>query len=249
MAEKTKIEGWLNEEDSFSGTTLDEPKSYEKKVVAWIDILGIREKIKNEKDNSAQDIITIMHTLRSFVVQACDQYEQEEKMHSLQIADGVMIASTLDRVNELCEAIATIQWRIFTELKMLSRGAVTIGNVSIADEGTIIIGPAYVEAYALESENAYFARTVVSDAFIDEAKDELRFDYIVEDSDKTKFIDYVGFAQQKEGKTADQMREMLVEKGCLEFVEEKYSDVKLKVAIRQKYGWTIALLEKHKVVR
>lgn len=244
MAEKSMIENWLNEGDS-SGVIIEEPKAYTKKAVAWIDILGIREMIKDETHNTAEDVITTMHTLYSFVKQACGHYEEQMQMNFLQIADGFMIAASLDCINELCEAIATIQWRVFTELQKLARGAITIGNVSVADEGTIIIGPAYVDAYALESENAYFARTVVSNDFVVESKDYLRFGFIAEDSDKIKYIDYVGYALQKEGKTPEQMKRALVENGCIDFVEEGFR--KPKVSIKQKYGWTIALLQRHNI--
>ena len=245
MAEK-KIESWLDEGDTTSEILVEEPKIYEKKVVAWLDILGIRAMIKKEEENSAQDIITLMRTLRSFVVQECGRYEEEHQMDSLQIADGFMIASTIDRINELCEAIATIQWRILTELNMLARGAITIGNVSVADEGTIIIGPAYVDAYALESENAYFARTVVSSEFISNSKDLLDFEFIVEDADKTNYIDYVGFAQKKEGKTAEELSRLLENNGCIDFLQNGFHND--NVSIRQKYGWTIALLQKHNAI-
>jgi hypothetical protein len=244
MAEKTMIENWLNEGDT-SGAITEEPKAYKKKAVAWIDILGVREMIKDEKKYSAEDVITMMHTLRSFVNQACGHYEEKREMDFRQIADGIIIAASMDYINELCEAIATIQWRVFTELNKLTRGAITIGNVSIEDEGDIIIGPAYIDVYALESENAYFARTVISNDFVVESKADLQFEFIAEDSDKIKYIDYVGYALQKEGKTSEQMRRTLEENGCIKYVEEGFTNE--KVSIKQKYGWTIALLQRHNI--
>ena len=173
MSSDSKVLQWLAEEDSIPAKEPhEEPprKSYDKKIVAWLDMLGIRAKIKDEKTNDAESIINIMSQMASYVSSSCDKYMAEGIMTYLQIADGFMLVADLNYADQVCSIIADIQWKILINLKMLSRGAITAGNVSVANNGTLIIGPAYVEAYAMESESAIYARTIISDAFLLETK-------------------------------------------------------------------------------
>lgn len=61
MSNDNKILDWLNEEDLPTPQEEKEieRKSYEVKIVGWIDILGIRAKIKNEKRYDAEAIATM----------------------------------------------------------------------------------------------------------------------------------------------------------------------------------------------
>ena len=158
----SKVLQWLAEGESLpTKEPHEEPprKSYDKKIVAWLDLLGIRAKIKDEKTNDAESIINIMSQMASYVSSSCDKYMAEGVMSYLQIADGFMLVSDLNYADQVCSIISDIQWKILINLKMLSRGAITAGNVSVANNGSLIIGPAYVDAYAMESENAIYART------------------------------------------------------------------------------------------
>lgn len=251
MNSDSKILQWLSEDDSFlSEASQEEParKSYDKKIVGWLDMLGIRAKIKDEKNNDAESIIGVMSTMASYVSSSCDKYVAEGVMSYLQIADGFMLVADLNYADQVCSIMADIQWKILINLQMLSRGAITAGNVSVANNGSLIIGPAYVDAYAMESENAIYARTIISEAFLFETKEYLSFKYIKEDADKTNYIDYIHYIMDKQTIDSKRMHKILIEQGICKELKKSYDSKNTPIInIRQKYGWTISLLSRNKI--
>ena len=216
MSGDSKVLQWLEEGDVLPGKELHEElarKSYDKKIVGWLDMLGIRARIKDEKNNDAESIINIMSQMASYVSSACDKYVTDGVMSYLQIADGFMLVADLEYADQVCSILADVQWKILINLQMLSRGAITAGNVSVANNGSLIIGPAYVDAYAMESENAIYARTIISEAFLSETKEHLNFKYIKEDTDKTRYIDYIHYIMDKQSFDSKRMHKILVEQG------------------------------------
>lgn len=247
----SKILDWLSEEIPKAPTSqVEEPprKTYDTKLVAWLDILGIRVKIKDEK-NDAQSIISIMSELESYVRSACDDYVKAGVMTYLQIADGFMIVADIDTANELCACLADIQWKILLNLKMLSRGAITAGSVSVVNEGSLIIGPAYVDAYVLESENAIFPRVIIPEIFFQATKDVLKFKHIKTDTDHVNYIDYISYIIEKNRIDSMRLNYILTQEGVCEMINEQYNSAAKKpnFSILQKYGWMKELLFQNKI--
>ncbi len=111
-----------------------------------------------------------------------------------------------------------------------------------------IIVPAYVDAYAMESENAIYARTIVSDSFLSETKDHLSFKYIKEDTDKTRYIDYICYIIDKLEIDSKRIHKMLIEQGIRDEIIKRYNPKNTsKISVRQKYGWTISLLKQNEI--
>lgn len=251
MSGDSKVLQWLEEGAVLPGKEPHEElarKSYDKKIVGWLDMLGIRARIKDEKNNDAESIINIMSQMASYVSSACDKYVTDGVMSYLQIADGFMLVADLEYADQVCSILADVQWKILINLQMLSRGAITAGNVSVANNGSLIIGPAYVDAYAMESENAIYARTIVSEAFLSETKEHLNFKYIKEDTDKTRYIDYIHYIMDKQSFDSKRMHKILVEQGICKELKKSYDPKNTpKINIRQKYGWTISLLSRNKI--
>ena len=240
-----KIKKWLDEDLDIQTKEEHVRKSYDKKIVAWLDILGIRNAIKNEKKYDAESIIDIMSKLASYVSAACDKYLAENKLHYIQIADGFMIAADLSLADQICSIIAEIQWKVLVNLRMLSRGAITAGNVSVYGSGNLIIGPAYVDAYAMESENAIYARVILSDAFLKETKGQLTFAFAKEDADKMIYIDYIHYIMDTQKYDSKRMEKLLVEQGVYKEIKNSYET--LALSVKQKHGWTMALFERNKI--
>lgn len=251
MSVKSKVLQWLDEEDTLPSKGQPEEssrKSYDKKIVAWLDMLGIRAKIKDERTNDAESIINLMSQMASYVTTSCDKFVAKEVMSYLQIADGFMLVADLNCADQVCSILADIQWKILINLKMLSRGAITAGNVSVANNGSLIIGPAYVDAYAMESENAIYARTIISEDFLDATKEYLSFKFIEEDTDKTKYIDYIHYIMNKQTLEPKRISKILLEQGVCKELTKSYDPKNTpKINIRQKYGWTISLLSRNNI--
>lgn len=249
MPEKPKIIEWIAEAES-AGTVpvIDIPKrAYNDRLVAWIDTLAMRNKMRDSDD--AEEIFTIMGRLQNYVENACSDLDAKEKLNYLQISDGFIIVADLECVNELCEILCQIQWQVLFYSQMLLRGALTAGKVSMSDDSKLIIGPAFIEAFAMESENAIFPRILFANEIKDYIKeDEIVFSYLKEDSDHFTYLDFLQYMiDKKQIKTID-LKHFVQTQGVQKLLVEGYSGNILKRKnLAQKHGWLIARFAEHKI--
>jgi hypothetical protein len=247
MADKPKILDWIAEAEHV--VTLPEPikKVYDEKLVAWFDILGMREKMHASDD--ADEILSIMGNLQQFVENACESLVARNKVDYLQISDGFILIAELDCINEICKILCTVQWQVLIYLRMLLRGAITAGKVSISDDSRLIVGPAFIDAFILESENAIFPRILFANEIYKYInKDNIEFEYIKEDVDKFLYLDFLDSEISSENYTGKQLNHLFLTRGVKEFLRDSYVNYEAnKKKLAQKYGWTIAKLKAHNI--
>lgn len=132
---------------------------------------------------------------------------------------------------------------------MLLRGAATVGKVSVSEDPQIIIGPAYIEAYMLESESAIYPRIILSDSFLQATKDCLSFCYISTDTDKEKYLDFLSYAINKNALDKKSVEHILETQGVYKKIKEYIKPTKSKEkpsrSVPQKYGWILSKLEQN----
>ena len=249
----SKVESWWEEEtkvETIPSESEIHRKSYSNRLVAWIDILGMRNLIKSDSKD-AEDIFGVMEKLRNFVQVPCNSLAKAGKLHYTQIADGFMIVADLEYATEFCGILADVQWRVFVECQMLLRGAITAGKVSVSDDPQIIIGPAYVDAYMLESESAIYPRIILTNEFFKETKDYLAFPYISTDTDKEKYLDFLPYAFEKNGLDKKRVEHLLETQGVFRKLKNEINTSSTSKGlgrnVAQKYGWTISKLEMHNI--
>ena len=247
MADKLKILDWIAEAEHIE--TIPEPtkKSYDDKLVAWFDILGMREKMHASDD--ADEILSIMGTLQKFVENACESLTAQNKVDYLQISDGFIIIADLDCIDDICKILCTVQWQVLVYLRMLLRGALTAGKVSISDDSRLIVGPAFIDAFVLESENAIFPRILfANEIFKYIEQNNIEFKYIKEDSDKFLYLDFIDSEISLEKYTGKQLNHLFTTHGVKEFLKSSYENYEPnKKRLAQKYGWMIAKLKAHNI--
>jgi hypothetical protein len=170
---------------------MNENLKYEKRIIAFIDILGFRELIKDSEKNPStlEKIYEIINYFKnwekpeSWNLKTIEIEEDAQKkglanfdlsnkstctcfsdsiIVSIKISDGDINAS-------LSTLIANISYigSYIIQKGILFRGAITIGNIIHQDNG-IILGQGFIDAYNLESKLATFPRIVVSDKLIKE---------------------------------------------------------------------------------
>jgi len=249
MSDKSKIMEWIAEaETTADASTMDIPKrAYNDRLVAWIDTLAMRNKMRESDD--AEEIFTIMGRLQNYVENACENLVAKGKLNYLQISDGFIIVADLDCVNELCEILCQIQWQVLFYSQMLLRGALTAGKVSMSDDSKLIIGPAFIEAFAMESENAIFPRILFANEIKDYIKeDEIVFSYLKKDSDHFIYLDFLKYMIDKEQITTKELKHFLQTQGVKRLLVEGYSKNILKSKhLAQKHGWLIARFAEYKI--
>ncbi len=220
---------------------------YQEKLVAFIDILGVTDKVKAGGDD-AEEIVTIMSQIRKHVDTECSALLKEEGFNSLQIGDGFVIVADFNCIDEVCRMLSAVQWEVLVSSHMLLRGALTAGKVAIGENGEYFIGPAIIEAFILERQNAIFPRIIYENKKIDEsiAGNDFHYKYIAEDQDKIKYIDYVQDRRDNENWTTEQLGQHLAEFEVDKTLKEQYEKLMHEnKGAAQKYGWLISKLASH----
>lgn len=227
----------------YSPSDIDFPKKeYVNKLIAWLDVLGMSKKIieSGESISGAEVIITDIGKLRNCVENSCKELLMQNKLEYIQLNDGFIIVSELDCINELCKILCEIQWKILIEVKFLARGALTAGQIIISQDLKVIIGPAFIQAYKMEDENAIFPRILFSDEiyrYIE--KNNIEFPYIEEDTDHFKYLDFLKYEYDLEDNSRNFDNKLKVH-GIKKILKKYYSDnINKDKSISQKYGWII----------
>ena len=246
---KPKIYEWVEEATKLPiPPKVEKPeKTYDEKLVAYIDVLGMTEKALG---GSAEQLLTLMGNLRLCVGRECDPLTEHVKF--LQLGDGFTIVADLNCINELCEALSRIQWHVLVYSQMMVRGALTAGPIGFDEEHEdikYIVGPAFITAYRLETRNAIYPRIILAseiEPYMAQRSINISFNHIVEDNDKLKYLDFIGHSidtGKYNKKTLDHLLTTEGTKGLLKSQYEKYLKDDKEVA--QKYGWLIRRLAAH----
>ncbi len=165
--------------------------NYEKRIVAFVDILGFKQIIKDSETNKNK--LRIIHQALNFLknqekpgvwgLQLAEMEEDAQKRRLTDFdlskrtsctcfSDSIVISVRADdnKVNEVTSTmIANLSYigaKLLTE-GILLRGAMTIGKLIHTDSG-IIMGQALIEAYELETNVAKHARIVISKKLLDQ---------------------------------------------------------------------------------
>jgi len=165
--------------------------SYGKYIVAFIDILGFKNLVKQSEYNEA-DFLNVHRILNRFVMlqkketwekaralieveedaqkKELDDFYIDSMVHCTCFSDSVIIAvDAHDKVNERCSALIALLAQISTELlreNVLLRGAVAYGNLFVDNNSNTYFGTALNKAYELESTVAKYPRIILSSDLI-----------------------------------------------------------------------------------
>lgn len=248
MIEYTEEEKQILEE--LKGKTGPPPElPYEKQLVAFIDILGVKEKIK-KSGPEAIVIMTLMEKIRKHVETLAHKYIDYKEIRILQIGDGFFLVTNFNRINEMCMVLAEIQWQVLIDCHWLIRGALTAGNVSVGPENSFFIGQAILEVIELERKNAIFPRIICEihkiEKYVGKGKIDDRL--VTNDRDKIIYIDYIGYNIANDGLTQESLEKLLANNAVDSTLRKEYEDlVRVNKGAAQKYGWLFSRFEDYKI--
>ncbi len=163
---------------------------YEQRIVAFIDILGFKEIVKqSERDSSKIELLySVLDYLKDwekshkwdlkFVEieedaqkRGVENFDIRGKTNTTSFSDSIVVSVRIsENVNEMTSTlIVNLAYigAILIEKGILFRGGLTIGNIIHTDNGTVF-GQGLIEAYQLESKSAKFPRILLSDKLIKE---------------------------------------------------------------------------------
>ncbi len=169
---------------------MTEKLKYERRIIAFIDILGFKEIVKqSESDTSKIDLLySVLEYLKNwekpdnwnlkFVEieedaqkKGLKYFDISNKTNTTAFSDSIVVSVKVENdVNEMTSTlICNLAYigSILMEKGILFRGGLTIGNIIHKDNGTVF-GQGLIEAYLLELKSAKYPRIVLSDKLIKE---------------------------------------------------------------------------------
>jgi hypothetical protein len=227
-------------------------KKYSESLIAFLDVLGVKQLILDHTGGREQHAIDKIEEMRKIVETSVKVLADRDDFYLLHISDSFVFLCKPTDILILIGLLATIQTRIIDECHFLLRGAVTIGDAIIRERGNFIIGPAYIQAYQLQENDAVYPRIIVDARAVKAITKEGErgvTDYLRQDSDREYFVDYVKVYMAREKITPADMRIRLRRNSTFDYLKMKYKEHcdNEEHHIAQKYGWTMEYCKSHKV--
>lgn len=212
-------------------------------VVAFIDLLGTKEAIKNDENNV--NLSSINKILQSAFDMCLDKRLCKEDVQVKAFSDNIVFAMELPdktnsnepcaQVHNILEICACFQLAAFS-LGISTRGGITIGDFFCND--IFVWGKGLVRAYMLESKAAFYPRILIDTnvlPLLPERDSEGNKHHVKTDSDGVDFLDYLSFIPEKNRKeyikrTLDEAR----------YIIELLNNDERAI---QKVNWTVTYLE------
>lgn len=241
------FECWLQDSsDEDIHDQEEENLKYDQKLVAFLDLLGITDRIQKERNGQESSIISTMNTIRGIVEIESQNCKDIDDLNMLYLSDSFIFSCSCDRLLPFLQMLSNIQMRILMECRTLLRGAVEYGDVTIQDDGKQIIGPAYIDAYLKQEKHAIYPRIIVGKSIIDliEEKNIQSTQFFVS-RDREYSLDYLQVFQTSEKKNQSELITKLRREGIFDFLISMFTkfSTENKFSERAKYAWTISYFQ------
>lgn len=236
--------------------------SYERRIVCFIDILGFSNVVNGTINNGINGNIKLKNICGALNMIDDFRITMSEKMlikdvRTTQFSDSVVISFPwIEEDNSIIAAfmwIKYLQFFLIMEHDVLLRGGITIGDIIHNEK--MIVGPAMIDAYTLESKCAINPRIIIDSNVIplfektfDRCKTNNHFNdttLINKDNDDRYYIDYFNFPEKDRIGTSKYMNDYLGQLKILVYENENNEDPR----IRDKYLWMSNKIKTSNLIR
>ncbi|MGF6234739.1 hypothetical protein ABIE02_000844 [Leclercia sp. 1548] len=165
--------------------------------VAFIDILGFKDIVEQEKSNQFdKGLLTKLYACHL----QCGEIFKEFHIDIVQFSDSIVISKpfSVDSFEQFIKAVSSYQ-KMLLKSGFLCRGGIAL-NKHYSDSG-FIFSPALIEAYNVESKKAIYPRIVISEDLM-----ELLFptknipEFLCKEYDGLYFVNYVSNEMDEESR-------------------------------------------------
>lgn len=194
FAGENEIEEYLKQIEQL------EKKCFEDYCVAYIDFLGIKERMHQKSSFESLQILRFILARAkknaAFIsgINTIDDFEIKVFSDNVVIAQKVNREKLCDQIISIVNLVALIQFEAFFQFDYPLRGGITIGELYI--DNSIVWGTGLVDAYNMENALANYPRVLVSQVVLDayEKCDKKTLNLhglLKEDIDGAWFVDYL----------------------------------------------------------
>lgn len=228
---------------------MSKPYYYEQRVVCFIDILAFSKRIKETTEGNSyskqllQDTCDALYELNKYKT-IIERTSSITGIQITQFSDSIVISFPYSDghtyLYNIIRAIKYIQVSMLSRHYILMRGGIVIGDLIHTDK--ILVGPAMISAYEIESKCAFSPRIVLDPTVVKRFNSEKgklskkaanKYKLIQKDYDDTSYIDYFDVEEKEilnnEREYLDYYTQM-----C-EMIADNINDTNM--AIRMKYLW------------
>lgn len=235
---------WIDTEGKKDVEKIIKNKKYSSWLIAFLDILGVKDLIYKHRNGDEHIAIDIIENMRKIVKDVMSSLDIKYKFEYLSISDSFVFICEPQIVSDFVINLARIQMLILLECKQLLRGAITIGDAIMDEEGKHVMGPAYIRAFLLQENDSIYPRIIIDNCVKREIlKIQKKENFISFDTDKECFLDYLKIFMNDTKREVLDIKVLLRREGVLEYLKEYYNkydeENEEKHNIKQKYGWTI----------
>ena len=136
---------------------------YEKRIVAFIDILGFARLVNQSKKDTdvLQKLCNIIYTITDYLDEAKRDNDLTESSNVTQFSDSIVISLSIKNSYEfltIFRLLKKIQMKLLQE-RILLRGGIVTGE--LIHTASLLLGPGLNNAYYLESECALAPRIMI----------------------------------------------------------------------------------------
>ncbi len=170
--------------------------NYEKRIIAFVDLLGFKNAIKEKKCEDIAYAINSFHSL----TKTNNPFAKTRRI--TQFSDSIVISAQAEEPSAVFFLLVDIQFMIADLIAkgFLCRGGICIGQ--LVHDKKFLFGDGMVSAYLMECKNAKYSRVIVNGDVITLARkyhaeqnspeEELRYvkEIATQDDDGYYFIDY-----------------------------------------------------------
>jgi hypothetical protein len=142
--------------------------AYENRLVAFLDVLGFSRMVLDRRDEDVEFIVNLipdmLRTHKGNVLR--------DDLQVTSISDSIIISvrAESDEILRDLFNICVIVGRVQHELALngyYMRGGISVGKLVHDFKRNLVVGPAYIQAYLLESEKSIVPRVVIGEEVVD----------------------------------------------------------------------------------
>ena len=226
-----------------------EDYSYERRIVCFIDILGFSNLVKDTENNGFRghsnllNVCEALNKLDDLRLTLSEKLKTKD-VRTTQFSDSIVISFPWnEEYNSIVAAIFLIKnYQVFLIMQhgVLLRGGITIGDIIHNEK--MIVGPAMIDAYTLESKCAINPRIIVDSQVVplfEKAFDRCRKNKHIDthlvnkDEDNRYYIDYFNFSERDRTGSSFYYNDYLHQLKSLVAENKDNEDAR----IREKYLW------------
>ncbi len=181
--------------------SMNENLKTKKCIVAFVDLLGTSEAIKNDENDT--NLNTMNYILQSAIDMCADNHLTKATVQVKAFSDNIVFAMELpeesdsteqmSRIHNILEICAYFQIAAF-KMGIATRGGITIGDFFCNE--IFVWGKGLLRAYTLENKIAIFPRIAIDSnviPLIPDCDNSGNKHHIKTDNDGTVFLDYLSF--------------------------------------------------------